>query len=62
MQQLAQAFETTPGDAMLALMMLAHGTRIGETRMARWNEISLLRPSGSSPRPTPRPAPSTACR
>ncbi|WJO30998.1 tyrosine-type recombinase/integrase [Pseudomonas monteilii] len=40
MQQLAQAFEKSPGDAMLALMMLAHGTRIGETRMARWNEIS----------------------
>lgn len=41
MQQLAQAFEQEPGDAMLALMMLAHGTRIGETRMARWSEISL---------------------
>ncbi|MFK0309707.1 tyrosine-type recombinase/integrase [Pseudomonas sp. NPDC090233] len=41
MQQLAQAFEQTPGDAMLALMMLAHGTRIGETRMARWSEVSL---------------------
>jgi integrase len=41
MQQLAQAFDATPGDAMLALMMLAHGTRIGETRMARWSEISL---------------------
>jgi len=41
MQQLAQAFEAAPGDAMLALMMLAHGTRIGETRMARWSEVSL---------------------
>ncbi|MFJ4055791.1 tyrosine-type recombinase/integrase [Pseudomonas sp. NPDC089743] len=41
MQQLAQAFDVAPGDAMLALMMLAHGTRIGETRMARWSEISL---------------------
>ena len=41
MQQLAQAFEQEPGDAMLALMMLAHGTRIGETRMARWSEVSL---------------------
>jgi integrase len=41
LQQLAQAFKTTPGDAMLALMMLAHGTRIGETRMARWADISL---------------------
>ncbi|PTV57959.1 tyrosine-type recombinase/integrase [Pseudomonas putida] len=41
MQQLTQAFQQEPGDAMLALMMLAHGTRIGETRMSRWNEISL---------------------
>ncbi|WP_207869537.1 site-specific integrase [Pseudomonas sp. 51_B] len=41
MQQLAKAFDDEPGDAMLALMMLAHGTRIGETRMARWSEISL---------------------
>lgn len=41
MQQLTQAFEESPGDAMLALMMLAHGTRIGETRMARWSEVSL---------------------
>ncbi|MDH1101115.1 site-specific integrase [Pseudomonas mosselii] len=41
MQQLAQAFESTPGDAMLALMMLAHGTRIGETRVARWADVSL---------------------
>ncbi|WP_236180480.1 tyrosine-type recombinase/integrase [Pseudomonas mosselii] len=40
-QQLAQAFKATPGDAMLAVMMLAHGTRIGETRMARWADISL---------------------
>lgn len=41
MQLLAKAFDETPGDGMLALMMLAHGTRIGETRMARWSEISL---------------------
>lgn len=41
MQQLAQAFDSTPGDAMLALMMLAHGTRIGETRVARWADVSL---------------------
>lgn len=41
MQQLTNAFEQEPGDAMLALMMLAHGTRIGETRMARWSEISV---------------------
>ena len=30
-----------PADAMLALMMLCHGTRIGETRQARWSHISL---------------------
>lgn len=41
MQQLALAFDATPHDAMLALMMLAHGTRIGETRMARWSDITL---------------------
>ncbi|WP_259073197.1 site-specific integrase [Pseudomonas sp. BIGb0278] len=41
MQQLAQAFAMTPGDAMLALMMLSHGTRIGETRLARWADVSL---------------------
>ncbi|MEW9905277.1 tyrosine-type recombinase/integrase [Pseudomonas putida] len=41
MQQLTQAFDSAPNDAMLALMMLAHGTRIGETRMARWSDISL---------------------
>ncbi|POG14167.1 integrase [Pseudomonas putida] len=41
MQLLAKAFDETPGDGMLALMMLAHGTRIGETRMARWADISL---------------------
>ncbi|MDR2309310.1 MAG: site-specific integrase [Paucimonas sp.] len=41
MQQLAQAFDSTPGDAMLALMMLAYGARIGETRMARWADVSL---------------------
>lgn len=39
--RLADAFDRAPGDAMLALMMLAHGTRIGETRQARWAEISL---------------------
>ncbi|AWY43843.1 site-specific integrase [Pseudomonas putida] len=41
---LGQLLEVLPGaplDAMLALMMLCHGTRIGETRMARWSHISL---------------------
>jgi len=39
--QLALVNTTQPQDAMLALMMLCHGTRIGETRMARWSHISL---------------------
>ena len=39
--QLTERFETAPGDAMLALMMLCHGTRIGETRQSRWADIAL---------------------
>jgi integrase len=31
----------SPEDAVLALMMLCHGSRIGETRQARWAHISL---------------------
>jgi len=38
---LASAFDKSPADAMLALMMLCHGTRIGETRQAQWRDISL---------------------
>lgn len=30
-----------PTSGMLALMMLCHGTRIGETRQARWSHISI---------------------
>lgn len=33
--------ETRPGEAMLALMMLCHGTRLGETRSALWRNIDL---------------------
>lgn len=39
--ELGQAMANEPADAMLALMMLCHGTRIGETRQARWPHISL---------------------
>ena len=39
--ELRQALTSHPADAMLALMMLCHGTRIGETRQARWPHISL---------------------
>jgi integrase len=38
---LAGLFETQPGEAMLAVMMLCHGTRVGETRLARWPDVSL---------------------
>ncbi|WCM49003.1 tyrosine-type recombinase/integrase [Pseudomonas sp. WJP1] len=41
LEQLGAVFEVAPLDAMLALMMLCHGTRIGETRQARWSHISL---------------------
>lgn len=41
LEQLAAVMVPTPLDAMLALMMLCHGTRIGETRQARWSHISL---------------------
>jgi integrase len=38
---LASHFDDEPGEAMLALMMLCHGTRVGETRLARWSDISM---------------------
>ena len=41
LEQLAAVIVAAPQDAMLALMMLCHGTRIGETRQARWSHISL---------------------
>lgn len=39
--ELGRVMDSEPADAMLALMMLCHGTRIGETRQARWSHISL---------------------
>ncbi|WP_085725744.1 site-specific integrase [Pseudomonas sp. R37(2017)] len=41
LEQLCHVLLTAPADAMLALMMLCHGTRIGETRQTRWSHISL---------------------
>ncbi|WP_223511112.1 tyrosine-type recombinase/integrase [Pseudomonas sp. GL-B-19] len=41
LSQLYDLFESNPQPAMLALMMLCHGTRIGETRKAQWSHISL---------------------
>lgn len=33
--------EARPADALLALMMLCHGTRLGETRSALWRNVDL---------------------
>ena len=41
LSELAPVMANEPADGMLALMMLCHGTRIGETRQARWSHISL---------------------
>lgn len=41
LQELAERIECAPLDSMLALMMLCHGTRLGETRLARWKSINL---------------------
>ncbi|KPB52927.1 tyrosine-type recombinase/integrase [Pseudomonas viridiflava] len=41
MVQLAEKYELAPTASMLALMMLCHGTRLGETRLARWKNINL---------------------
>lgn len=40
-EQLSATFRDDPVKGMLPLMMLAHGTRIGETLLARWSHISL---------------------
>lgn len=41
LSKLANSFELEPMGAMLALMMLCHGTRLGETRLARWRNVNL---------------------
>lgn len=37
---LAERFDAAPLECMLALMMLCHGSRLGETRQARWKNIN----------------------
>lgn len=39
--RLAERFEIEPAGSMLALMMLCHGSRLGETRLARWRHLNL---------------------
>jgi len=41
LKRLAEAFVSAPADAMLALLQLCHGTRIGESRLTEWPHISL---------------------
>lgn len=38
---LGALFEQAPTDAMLALLMICHGTRLGETRRAEWADFAL---------------------
>ncbi|WP_092281535.1 tyrosine-type recombinase/integrase [Pseudomonas prosekii] len=38
---LTERIEHAPLESMLALMMLCHGTRLGETRLARWKNLNL---------------------
>ncbi len=39
--RLVERFDSTPEAGMLGLLMLMHGTRIGETRQARWRDFHL---------------------
>ncbi|MCJ1887408.1 site-specific integrase [Pseudomonas sp. LA21] len=39
--RLVAHYQRNPAEGMLALLMLCHGTRVGETRVARWRHISL---------------------
>lgn len=39
--QLSEAFDRDPVNGLLPLMMLAHGTRLGETLQAEWVHLSL---------------------
>jgi integrase len=41
MELLAQRLPKSPVACLLALLMLGHGTRIGETRQARWDHFDL---------------------
>lgn len=38
---LADQFEVAAVETLLPLMMLCHGTRLGETRLARWKNVNL---------------------
>lgn len=38
----AEAYQSTPRPVTLAVLMLTHGTRISETRLARWQDVDLV--------------------
>ncbi|MEO4012266.1 tyrosine-type recombinase/integrase [Pseudomonas rossensis] len=40
LRDLADRIGRAPLESMLALMMLCHGTRLGETRLARWKNVN----------------------
>ncbi|MBD8598763.1 tyrosine-type recombinase/integrase [Pseudomonas sp. CFBP 8772] len=42
LQTFAEQFDAVPVQAMLPLMMLCHGTRLGETRLARWKNLNFV--------------------
>ncbi|WP_062388803.1 tyrosine-type recombinase/integrase [Pseudomonas abietaniphila] len=42
LQTFTDQFDAFPMQAMLPLMMLCHGTRLGETRLARWKNVNLV--------------------
>lgn len=39
--ELAEVVRDRPADAVLALLMLCHGNRVGETRKAQWSHVAL---------------------
>lgn len=39
--QWSESYTTTPATVTLATLMLAHGTRVGETRLAKWRSFDL---------------------
>ena len=41
LHDLTERIKHAPVESMLALMMLCHGTRLGETRLARWKNLNL---------------------
>ncbi|MEE4223205.1 DnaB-like helicase C-terminal domain-containing protein [Pseudomonas viridiflava] len=58
---LAERIERAPLESMLALMMPCHGTRLGETRLARWKNLNLTPRQWFIPVEDTRPRRNTRC-